>query len=256
MSPADGPNFAYLCGVKKSGLILAFLAIVCAGLGAQTPKGYPMYYQVEGNDTTFYDTLDPIWVFPRGRGFKKNGDWRREYKLIYNFNKVYPYALVGRKMMAQVDSTLAADVSKRSQRNQYINQVERELLALFTKDIKQMTTTQGFVLMRLIDRECGLSAYEIIKEYESGFAANFWQVIAKLFSHDLKIRYDPKGRDAKLEELVSIWDSGQWDQFYYSVFFEPPRKTVIKTDRLQSEVKDKNKPKDGGTRKPKRQRQG
>ena len=47
-------------------------------------------------DTTFFDTLDPIWVFPRGRGFKKNGDWRKEYRLVYNFNKIYPYALVGR----------------------------------------------------------------------------------------------------------------------------------------------------------------
>ena len=198
-----------------------------------------MYYEVHDGDTTFFDTLDPIWVFPRGRGFKKSGDWRMEYRLVYNFNKVYPYALVGRKMMAQVDSTIAADATKRSQRNQYINQVEKELLSLFTQDIKTMTTSQGLLLMRLVDRECGMSAFEIIKEYESGFAANFWQIVAKLFSQDLKLRYDPKGKDAKIEELVKIWDAGNWDSFYYSVFWESPKKTVIKSERLKSEVKKK-----------------
>lgn len=222
--------------------MMAAVAAACSlRAGAQnyyaTPKGYPMYYQVEGNDTTFFDTLDPIWVFPRGRGFKKDGDWRKEYRLIYNFNKVYPYALAGRKLMAQVDSTIAADATRRSQRTQYIKSVERELLNSFSKDIKQMTITQGMVLMRLIDRECGMSPFEIIKEYEGGLAANFWQVIAKLFTHDLKARYDPNGKDKKIEELVRIWDSGQWDSFYYSIFWEAPKKTEIKLEKLNAEVK-------------------
>jgi len=210
-------------------------------VGYRTPKGYPMYFEVHDGDTTFFDSLDPIWVFPRGRGFKKSGDWRKEYRLVYNFNKVYPYALVGRKLMAQVDSTIAADATKRSQRTQYINQVERELLGLFTEDIKHMTTSQGVLLMRLVDRECGLSAYDIIKEYESGFAANFWQVIAKIFAQDLKSRYDPKGTDSKTEELVKIWDEGNWDSFYYSIFWEAPKKTVIKSDHLKSVVKKDSK---------------
>lgn len=216
--------------------MLGLAGIEATAQNAHTPKGYPMYYQVEGRDTVYFDTLEPIWVFPRGRGFR-NGDWRREYRLVYNFNKVYPYALVGRKLIAQVDSTLAADVTKRSQRTQYINNVEKELLQLFSKDIKSMTVSQGMVLMRLVDRECGMSPYGIIKNYEGGFAAGFWQMVAKLFDHDLKARYDPKGKDAKIEELVQIWESGKWDQFYYSVFFELPPKTVVKSDHLKSEVK-------------------
>ena len=255
-----GSNFVYLCGVKKKVLVILAAVLAIAALprdvkgqalskesleqvrnaGSHKLKGYPMYYEVHDGDTTFFDTLDPIWVFPRGRGFKKGGDWRKEYRLVYNFNKIYPYALVGRKMMAQVDSTIAADARKKSLRNQYIKQVEKELLSIFSKDIKNMTTSQGVLLMRLVDRECGMSAFEIIKEYENSFAANFWQVVAKLFSQDLKMRYDPKGKDAKIEELVQIWDAGNWDQFYYSVFWEAPKKTVIKTERLQSEVKKKS----------------
>lgn len=196
-----------------------------------------MYFEVSPQgDTTFLDSLDPVWIFPKGRKMKGN-DWRKYYKLVYNFNKVYPYALAGRKMMAQVDSTLAADVSKRSERNRYIKDVERELFRLFEKDIRNMTINQGVVLMRLVDRECGLSGFEIIKTYENGFAANFWQLVARLFSQDLKTKYDPKGKDAQLEELVKIWDTGMWDSFYFSIFMEMPKKTVIKAERLESEVR-------------------
>ena len=227
--------------MRKFLLIPLILITCCMPSSAQRVRkvtGTPMYYEVINGDTTFIDQLDPVWIFPKGRKMKA-GDWRQYYKTVYNFNKVYPYALVGRKMMAQVDSVIAADATKKSQRNQYINDVEKELFRLFEKDIRNMTVSQGLVLMRLVDRECGMSAFQIIKSYENGFAANFWQLVAKLFSQDLKTRYDPKGKDVKLEELVQIWDSGQWDNFYYSIFMEAPRKTVIKKEELSSEVRKK-----------------
>jgi len=199
-----------------------------------------MQYYYSGVDTIFLDFIEPAWCLPRGRTMK-SGDWRQYYKLVYNFNKVYPYALVGRKMMAQVDSVLATDVRKRSERNQYISDVEKELLRLFEKDIRKMTISQGVVLLRLVDRECGMSGYDIIRNYESKFAAGFWQMVAKLFSQDLKTRYDPQGRDRKYEELIKIWDGGEWDSFYYSIFMEAPPKTVIATDELKSEVRHKSR---------------
>lgn len=228
--------------MKRWYLILSILLLVIPGetLHAQPKRkvsGTPMLYEVSPQgDTTFLDSLDPVWIFPKGRKMRSN-DWRKYYKLVYNFNKVYPYALVGRKMMAQVDSTLAADVTKRSERNRYINSVEKELFRLFEKDIRNMTINQGVILMRLVDRECGLSGFEIIKTYENGFAANFWQLVAKLFSQNLKTKYDPKGKDAQLEELVRIWDSGMWDTFYFSIFMEMPQKTVIKAERLETAVR-------------------
>ena len=204
--------------------------------------GTPMYFELdEKGDTVFMETLDPVWIFPKGKRMR-DGDWRKYYKLVYNFNKVYPYALVGRKMMAQVDSTIAADATMRSERTRYINDVEKELFRLFEQDIRHMTVTQGLVLMRLIDRECGMSAFTIIKTYENGLAANFWQLVAKLFSQNLKTRYDPtKGEDAKIEELCKIWDSGQWDAFYYSIFMERPAKVVIQRETLETEVRKKNR---------------
>ncbi len=224
-----------------SALLLLATGTLCRSQAVRRITGTPMYYTVEENgDTVFHDTLDPVWIFPRGKRMN-SADWRRYYRLVQNFNKVYPYALVGRKMMAQVDSTLAADVSRRSERNRYISDVERELFDIFEKDLRSMTINQGLLMMKLVDRECGMSAYSIIRTYENSFAANFWQLVAKIFSQDLKSRYDPTGADKRTEELCKIWDSGQWDSFYYSIFMEYPPRSTIKTDTLSSSVKKKRK---------------
>ena len=237
----DKKYFRIFATVKKWMIILLlFTGLVQAAAQQKkaNPQGVPMYYIVEDGDTLFVDSIDPVWVMPRGRKMKKD-DWRKQYKLIYNFNKVYPFALAGSKMMAQVDSVIAADATKRSQRNAYTRDVMFELFDIFGKDIKNMTISQGVLLMRLVDRECGIPPYEIIKEYRSSFSARFWQMIARLFGQNLKRRYDPTGDDAKTEELVKKWNSGEWDAFYYSVFFDYPKKTKIKRDYLKSTVKSR-----------------
>lgn len=202
---------------------------------AQERPGSLMVYEIVQGDTVYYDVLAESRVVGRRRRSGRK-EWRRYTRLIYNFNKAYPYALVCRDLMAQADSTIAADVTRRSERNEYINAVERELLQSFEKDIRQMTISQGVLLLRLIDRECGKTGYDIIKEYESGFAAGFWQLIAKLFDQNLKSHYDPEGIDVETEELIYIWECGQWEGFYRSVFGTAPPKTEISKTRLETEV--------------------
>lgn len=226
--------------MKRLYAIIAAFVLCSAGAFAQNYDKFGMQYVVVQGDTIFVDTLPPARVSARWKK-KKGTEWRRYYKLVYNFNKVYPYALVGRKLMAQVDSTIEASSWTKSEKNSYVNQVERELLRLFEQDIRDMTISQGYVLIRLVDRECGMSPYEIIETYEGTFSAKFWQLVAKIFSHDLKTKYNPKGNDndSRIEELVGIWDGGNWDNFYYSVFYDYPTKTVITTDRLSDPRRQK-----------------
>ena len=231
-------SFSAICATPQEDLDREIAAFAEQAIRQSSPDNlYLMRWEInEKGDTIFTEELRPARVFARVPK-QKGKDWRKYYRLVFNFNKVYPYALVGRKMMAQVDSTLAAEPLKRSERNQYIKSVERELLRLFEKDIRKMTISQGMVLMRLVDRECGMPPYDIIKTYE--VAAGFWQFIARFFDADLKKRYDPQNKDHDIEELVQIWDSGDWDGFYWSIFWENPPRTIIKTDRLSSEVKKK-----------------
>ena len=100
--------------------------------------------------------------------------------------------------------------------------VQKELFDVFEKQMRSMTVSQGALLMKLIDREVGKSSYDIIKDYKNGMAAGFWQGVAKIFGTDLRKPYDPEGEDALTEELVHIWEAGDFQAFYFAIFWQDP----------------------------------
>ena len=180
-----------------------------------------LQYIIEGKDTIYIDELPASKVYARVPK-QKGREWRKYYRLVHNFSKTYPYALVARKLVARADSTIAADNLKRGKREKYINEVQSELFNVFEKPLRSLTVSQGAMLMKLIDREVGKSSYNIIKDYKNGIAAGFWQGIAKIFGSDLKKPYDPEGEDKAVEELVEIWEAGDFQAFYSSLFWQDP----------------------------------
>lgn len=193
--------------------------------GSDSPKtqdgGDYLPFIVENGDTVYIDNLPAARVYqklPRQKG----REWRKYYRLVYNFSKVYPYALVARHLVEEVDSTIVADNLKRGKRDKYITQMQKELFEVFEQPMRNLTVSQGALLMKLIDREVGKSSFNIIKDYKNGMAAGFWQGIAKLFGTDLKKPYDPDGEDRPAEELVQKWENGEFEGLYYSLFWQYP----------------------------------
>ena len=80
-----------------------------------------MGYRVEKGDTVYYDSINPIWIFPRGRRGKS--DLKSYYRLVYNFNKVYPYALLAKDLTVQVDNHIAQNSLRRRKKEKYISQM-------------------------------------------------------------------------------------------------------------------------------------
>lgn len=181
---------------------------------------------VEGNDTIYIDHIRASKVYSRLPKMKGR-EWRQYYRLVHNFSKAYPYALVAKKLVMEADSTIAADNLKRGKREKYINSVQNELFSVFESQIRGLTVSQGALLMKLIDREVGKSSYKIIKDYKSGITAGFWQGIAKMFGSDLKKPYDPEGEDEATEELVVMWENGDFPAFYWSLFWKDPPEMPI-----------------------------
>lgn len=190
------------------------------------PQGEWMRVKVENGDTMFFDKIQPIWVFSR-KARTSEKEWRKYYKLVYRFARVYPYAEASGGLRRIVDSTIAANNYNKFQREQYINKVQKDLFKDFEGALRHMTITQGALLLKLIDRETGMPPYTVIKEYKSGAAAGFWQAVAKLFENDLKSKYDPEGEDRDTEELVQIWKAGAFRNLYWSVFWEDPPEIVV-----------------------------
>lgn len=209
--------------MKNTGNIGLYIIVQLAVLFMATAAYGQDYlgYRVEGKDTVYMDELPEAKVYAR-LPKQKGREWRKYYRLVHNFSKTYPYALVARKLVEEVDSTIIADKLKRGKRERYIAEKQKELFNVFEKPLRNLTVSQGMLLMKLIDRECGKTSFNIIKGYKSGMAAGFWQGIAKIFGTDLKKPYDPDGEDRPIEELVELWEKGEFERLYFSLFWKYP----------------------------------
>ena len=94
-------------------------------------------------------------------------------------------------------------------RKKYVKNVEKEIFSDYEDDIRDMTITQGRLLIKLIDRETQNTSYDLIREYRGKFSAAFWQGIARIFGTNLKEEYDAYGNDVMIELIIYEIDAGR-----------------------------------------------
>lgn len=164
---------------------------------------------IEDGDTVYLYNLADFKVVE----LKPYGDIEKDKqlrRLKYHVTKVYPYAKLAIDKFNMYNEELEKIKSK-SKRRKLLKQREQELKEEFGEVVKKLTVTQGKILVKLIDRGTGESAYEIIKEMRGGFKAFIYQGVAKLYSGDLKSRYDPENNeeDEMIERIVQSIEAGQ-----------------------------------------------
>ena len=203
-------------------LVLALLLTLAApSVSAQSNRRElkVMEYYVNGQDTIFLDELPPAVIHPRQTMNKRQ--WVQYYKRVHNFSKAYPYALLISQVIQETDSLFEAEHYTKRQQEKYLNHTKEDLLKDFEPLFRKLTLKQGLMMIRLIDRECGLTPYYILKNYFGGAAAGFWQGVARMFKGNLKQPYDRFGEDKDLEELVGYWERGEFDSLYWMIFGKP-----------------------------------
>ena len=138
----------------------------------------------------------------------RRSEYRKYERLIANIKRVYPYSLMVRKRLDQVNEDLKKLESEK-ERKEYIKNIEKDVFGEYEGDMRQMTITQGRLLIKLIDRETQNTSYDLIKEYRGWFTAAFWQGIARIFGTNLKDQYDRYGEDALMELIIMDIDTGR-----------------------------------------------
>ena len=200
--------------------IFTLFVLVCCTNGYSQGKGFFMGYTAKGKDTLYLEEINPVYVYGRPKSWEQSRQWRKYYRTVYNFAKAYPYALKACAIMKDADSTITHSNFTKWEREKYIKAYEKRLFKEFEKPLKKLSINQGKMLLKLIDREAGMSSYQAIRNYKGGAAAGFWQGVAKLFGSDLKKKYDKEGEDRMLEELVQMYHEGSFWYLYYSMFRE------------------------------------
>lgn len=204
-------------------LVLLCILFCCFHLSAlsqneqqeeQPAETYKQMYIVSGGDTIPVFHLSTVHVFA-AKKFKNNKERQAYSKLIRDVKKAYPYARMISTSIIETYEFMQTLPDDRA-RQKHLEEVQKYMMDRYKPEMKKMTKTQGKILVKLVDRECGTSSYEIVKALLGSFKAGVYNVFAGLFGNSLKTRYDPTGADADIEAIVVQLEQGTLN-YYYSV---------------------------------------
>jgi len=158
-------------------------------------------------DSIQYMEMNNVYVYPE-LTFKNKKQAQSYMRLVNNVKKVLPIAKEARQMLIETTEFLDMLPDEKS-KNEHIKRVEEDIFRTYKPKMKKLTYSQGKLLIKLIDRECHSSSYEMIKAFMGPIRAGFWQVFAWGFGASLKKEYDPTGTDRLTERVVLMVEAGQ-----------------------------------------------
>ena len=133
---------------------------------------------------------------------------RKLTRLIKNVKRVYPYAKLAGIKLRQYDYLLQQAETER-ERKKLMKRAEKEINQEYGGELKNLTFSQGKILIKLIDRETGETSFNLVQELRGNFTAFFYQTFARIWGYNLKVRYDPLGEDRQIEAVVRMIELGQ-----------------------------------------------
>ena len=158
-------------------------------------------------DSIQYMEMNNVYVYPQ-LTFKNKKQAQSYMRLVNNVKKVLPIAKEARQMLIETTEFLDMLPDEKS-KNEHIKRVEEDIFRTYKPKMKKLTYSQGKLLIKLIDRECHSSSYDMIKAFMGPIRAGFWQVFAWGFGASLKKEYDPTGTDRLTERVVLMVEAGQ-----------------------------------------------
>ena len=193
--------------MKKLLLILIVSWLTVLAVNAQVPDS-PHYLpmMIIDNDTLPHVDLSQIDIFAKAR-FKTKGEEQQYWRLVWRVKRVYPYAKEAARLYIKYQTDVPRDAKGRDRRA-YVKKAEDELMALYGPKLKQMSISDGRILIKLIDRETHTTSYDLIDDVKGGIPAFFWQGVARVFGNNLKSQYDPYGEDRQIEQIIHFIEMG------------------------------------------------
>tara|TARA_B110001454_G_scaffold209085_1_gene222217 strand:+ start:119 stop:808 length:690 start_codon:yes stop_codon:yes gene_type:complete len=161
------------------------------------------YFLIKGD--SIYDGaigLDDVVMLKKIK-FSNKKDRIKYLILRRKVRKVYPYAKIASDRLTDLQDSLVHIVSKRKQKK-YTKQIQKYIEEEFSEKLKRFTRTEGQILIKLIHRQTGETAFELIKDLRSGWRAFWYNSTASMFNISLKEMYDPvdSHEDYYIEDIL------------------------------------------------------
>ena len=162
---------------------------------------------LDGRDAIPYVELNDVWCYPKPQ-FADPRQQQLYNRLVMNVKKVLPIAKEVNHIIVETYEYLQTLPNKQA-RDAHLKFVEKSIKQEYTPRMKKLTYAQGKLLIKLVYRECGNSAYGTLQAILGPVRAGFWQAFAWTFGASLAKRYDPEGVDRVTERIVLQVEAGQ-----------------------------------------------
>lgn len=129
---------------------------------------------------------------------------RRKYLILKRkTEKVFPYAKLASERLVELNRRLE-QIENRRERKRYTRIVQEYIEEQFAAELKKLTRTEGQILVKLIHRQTGITAFDLIKDLKSGWRAFWYNTTASLFNISLKEEFQPESvqEDYLIEDIL------------------------------------------------------
>jgi hypothetical protein len=158
-------------------------------------------------DSALLMEMHNVYVYPVME-LKSEKQRKAFNRLVNNVKKVLPIAKETNKIIIETYEYLETLPDKKS-REEHMKLVEKEIYQTYKPKMKKLTYSQGKLLIKLVNRECNSSSYDIVRAFMGPIRAGFWQAFAWTFGASLKKVYKPEGTDRLTERVVLMVEAGQ-----------------------------------------------
>lgn len=158
---------------------------------------------VEG-DSIFRSSIDLDEVYLFGKlEFPDYKTKLKYYILRRKTLKVYPYAKLAAERLVELNDSIGK-IKRKSKRKKYTKKIQKYIEEEFSEELKKLTRTEGQILVKLIHRQTGSTAFDLVKELRNGWRAFWYSTTAKLFKISLKEEFNPKNvhEDYIIEDIL------------------------------------------------------
>ncbi len=166
--------------------------------GTATINGTVVRILVIDGDTLPVVDFEPIEVSQK-RTFKSPDERRRYHQWRKHAAKVYPYAAEAVRIYRQIERETAE--MKRGQRKKYSKSLEKDLKPRYEEELKRLTKSQGFILIKMVERELNKPFYDVIAQLRGDWEALKWQSMGVWYGYNLQQGYNAK-KDPILESIL------------------------------------------------------
>lgn len=187
---------------------LFFLSLFAVHIGYAQIEEEPIdstayYVRMEGDSSWIKAiALDDVYIFGKLE-FADRKEKLRYYILRRKTLKVYPYAKLAAERLVELNDSLQYIKKKRHQKR-YTKKVQKYIEGEFSEELKKLTRTEGQILVKLIHRQTGSTAFDLVKDLRSGWRAFWYQTTAKAFKINLKREFRPaeEEEDYLIEDIL------------------------------------------------------